>query len=268
MFNVVLQGTCWIVLDDGSPPLALGPGNVVLIPRGDPHVLADDLRTPPVDLPSVDKSGQIDTAGLGGAGMRSLILSGGYRLDYHHPHPLLASLPSLLHVPTIPDRHPTLRAVIAMLSDELEGGRPGGSAVVPALVDALFPLILRAWIESNTDGAIGDWANALTDPSIAGALERIHAEPERAWTVEALAREVGLSRAAFARRFVHTVGVPPLIYLTDWRMTIAGQFLRETDLKLATVASRIGYESKYAFAKAFKRAYGIAPGAYRLQPTG
>jgi AraC-like DNA-binding protein len=265
VFHVVLQGVCWLVLDDGSLPLALGPGDLLLFPRGTPHVVADDPRTPPVDVAVIDDTGRIETAGLGGAGARSLLLSGGYRLDYHHPHPLLAALPDLLHVPAAPGSHQTLRAAVAMLGDELESGRPGGSAVVPALVDTLFPLIVRAWIESHSDSAIGNWTEALTDPDVAGALERIHAEPQRPWTVAALGREVGLSRAAFARRFAHAVGVPPLAYLASWRMTIAGRLLRETDLKLAAVADRVGYESEFAFAKAFKRAYGISPGAYRLQ---
>ncbi len=230
VFNVVLQGACWLVLEDGAPPLALGPGDVVLLPRGVPHVLADDPSTPPVDIDAIDASGRIRATGLGGEGRRSLLLSGGYLLDYHRPHPLLAALPTILLVPAAPGRDQSLRAAVAMLGDELESGRPGGSAVVPALVDALFPLIVRAWIESCPDCAMGDWAEALTDPSIAGALERIHAEPERAWTVAALAQQVGLSRAGFARRFAHAVGVPPLTYLTNWRMAIAGRLLRETDL--------------------------------------
>jgi AraC-like DNA-binding protein len=267
-FHVVLQGTCWLVLDDGSPPLALGPGDLLLLGRNAPHVIADDPRTPPVDVQIVDGSGRIDTTGLGGEGARSLLLSGGYRLDYHRPHPLLSALPGLVHIPAAPGRHQTLRAAITMLGDELEGGRPGASVVVPALVDALFPLILRAWIESNSEFATGGWAEALTDPGIAGALDRIHAEPERAWTIAALAREVSLSRAAFARRFARAVGVPPLAYLTNWRMTIAGRLLRDSDLKLADIAGRVGYESEFAFSKAFKRDYGIAPHTYRLQSPG
>ena len=90
VFHVVLQGTCWLLLDDGSPPLALGPGDLLLLPRGVPHVIADDPRTPPVDVALIDDSGRINTTGLGGKGARSLLLSGGYRLDYQRPHPLLA----------------------------------------------------------------------------------------------------------------------------------------------------------------------------------
>ncbi len=264
VFHVVLQGAPWLVLDDGRQ-LALGAGDIMLLPHGVPHVLADDPRTPPVEVPVVNGVLMIDRATTGGVGARSLLLSGGYSLDYRRPHPLLAALPPVLHVPGAPGHHQTLRSAIAILGEELEGGRPGSSAVVPALVDGLFPLIVRSWLESHSECLYGHWAEALTDASIAGALEQMHAEPERAWTVEQLAQEVGLSRAAFARRFMHATGVPPLTYLTNWRMSIAGRLLHETELKLAVIAERVGYESEFAFAKAFKRDYGMSPGAYRLQ---
>ena len=110
-----------------------------------------------------------------------------------------------------------------------------------------------------------DWAGAFSDAGIVGALERIHADPARDWTVESLAREVGLWRAAFARRFARAVGEPPLAYLTRWGMSTAGRLLRESDLTLAAVAQRVGYTSEFAFSKAFKRDFGIAPSAYRRE---
>lgn len=262
-FHVVLQGTCWLLVSDGSPPLALEPGDIVLLPRGAPHVVADDPRTPPVDVPCLDGSTPIDTRALGGDGARSLLVSGGYRLKCSRPHPLLAALPDVLHVPADPGRHQSLRAAITLLGEELESDRPGRNAVLPALIDAMFPLTVRAWIDNDPPCEQGDWAVALTDPATAGALEAIHTNPAHDWTVASLAREAGLSRAAFARRFTSAVGEPPLAYLTRWRMTIAGRLLRETDFTLAGVARRVGYTSEFAFARAFKRDYGVAPGAYR-----
>jgi AraC-like DNA-binding protein len=262
-FHIVLQGACWLLLTDGSPPQALGPGDIVLLPRGGSHVVADDPRTPPVDVPCLDGSTPIDTESLGGQGARSLLLSGGYRLDWSRPHPLVAALPEVLHVPADPGRHQSLRAAIALLGDELESERPGRGAILPALIDAIFPLIVRAWIDNDPPCGQGDWPLALTDPAITGALEEIHADPARDWTVESLAHEAGLSRAAFARRFALAVGEPPLAYLTRWRMTVAGRLLRDSDMTLGAVARRGGYTSEFAFAKAFKRDYGIAPGAYR-----
>ena len=105
--------------------------------------------------------------------------------------------------------------------------------------------------------------STLHDPQIAAALRAIHADPARQWTVEELGQRAGLSRAAFARRFTGLVGQPPLTYLTWWRMTTAAGFLLRSDAPLSAVARRIGYTSEFAFATAFKRAYGMAPGTYR-----
>jgi transcriptional regulator GlxA family with amidase domain len=138
----------------------------------------------------------------------------------------------------------------------------GSAGIVPALIDSLLLYIRRAWVDERPARAAG-WAGALTDPSIAPVLAAMHADPAEGWTVESLAARAGLSRAAFAKRFHTLVGVPPLAYLTHWRMTTAARLLRESDSSLAAVAARTGYGSEFAFAKAFKRAYGQAPGGYR-----
>jgi AraC-like DNA-binding protein len=103
----------------------------------------------------------------------------------------------------------------------------------------------------------------LTDPAVGGALAELHEDPARSWTVAELGDKAGLSRSAFAQRFTMLVGEPPLTYLTWWRMTVAGRLLRESDAPLSAVAQRVGYSSEFAFAKAFKREYRIAPGRYR-----
>jgi AraC-like DNA-binding protein len=142
--------------------------------------------------------------------------------------------------------------------------RADGDAIVPALLDVLLLYIIRAWHDEHA-GRHGNtgWAGALRDPAVSAALRALHEEPARPWTVGTLGAEAGLSRAAFARRFTALVGQPPLAYLTWWRMTLAAKALREGDAPLAAVARRSGYTSEFAFAKAFKRQYGLAPGGYR-----
>jgi AraC-like DNA-binding protein len=245
--HVVLQGACWLVPKAGLPPLRLGRGDLVLLGHGTGHVLADDASFPP--------------AGLGRNGRRSLLVSGGYPVKC--PLPLLASLPEVVLVPVDRCRERGVRAIVDLLGAELEKDRPGAGTVVPALADALLPLVVRAWLDDCAEAPHLDPLETLSDLEIAGALERIHAEPERAWTITALAREVVLSRSAFAHRFTRAVGEPPHAYLVHWRMTVAGRLLRESDLSLAEVAHHVGYASEFAFAKAFKRDYGIAPGGYR-----
>lgn len=258
-FHVIHQGTSWLLAPD-EPPLALGPGDAVLLPRGLEHTLADHPDSPVVDFDP-------DDIPAGGDGARSLLLCGAYRLDRQRPHPVLTNLPEVVHVPADPGRHRTLHTAIGILGEELDANRPGAAAVVPALVDALLVLILRAWLEDRRCPTEGGWSRALTDTAVAQSLELIHSKPGANWTVADLASDVGLSRAAFARRFTEAVGEPPLTYLSRWRMTTAARLLRDHDRPLAVVAKEIGYTSEFAFAKAFKRDFGIAPGAYRKQPA-
>ncbi|MEV5965645.1 AraC family transcriptional regulator [Kribbella sp. NPDC051952] len=260
-FHLVLQGTAWLLPSGGAAPVAMGPGDVVLLPRGLEHAIADHPDSPLVDF---DPENVVPAQG---EGARALLLCGTYRLDRERPHPMLSKLPDVVHVPADPGRHRTLHTTIGILGEELDGNRPGAAAVVPALVDALLVLILRAWFEDHGCPTESGWSRALTDPAVARSLELIHDRPGAAWTVADLAGDVGLSRAAFARRFTEAVGEPPLTYLSRWRMTTAARMLRDHDQPLATVAKEIGYTSEFAFAKAFKRDFGIPPGTYRKQLT-
>lgn len=176
----------------------------------------------------------------------------------------MAQLPEIVHLPARLGHRPDLRAAVDLLGSELEGPRPGAEAIVPALLDVLLLYILRAWFDEQADhGPATGWAMALRDPAITAALHAIHHDPAEPWTVERLGKHAGVSRAAFARRFTTLVGQPPLSYLTWWRMTMAARRLRESDAPLGTVSKEVGYTSEFAFAAAFKREYGIAPGTYR-----
>ncbi|WP_331751837.1 AraC family transcriptional regulator (plasmid) [Streptomyces globisporus] len=120
--------------------------------------------------------------------------------------------------------------------------------------------VLRTWIDSAE--ATG-WALALRDPILAPALEAIHEHPEQEWTVAALANRAAMSRSGFARRFTDIVRVPPLEYLTRWRMQLAAQHLRSDDAPIRSIAARVGYRSEFAFSRAFARNQGIPPATYR-----
>ncbi|WP_020577413.1 AraC family transcriptional regulator [Actinopolymorpha alba] len=285
-FHVILQGSAVLIPADGDP-IPLGVGDVVFLPRGAPHGLADSPTTPLAATDPAEDACQPEghTITIGpdqpygstngsaagqpnGAGASTVILCGAYRLDRSRVHPLLQDLPEVIHLPARLGHHPSLRAAIDLLGGELEDPRPGSDAVVPALLDMLLLYILRAWTEDQPCDESSGWAAALRDPVVSAALCAIHRSPEHPWTVESLGAQAGLSRAAFARRFTMLIGQPPLAYLTWWRLTTAARLLRETDISLHSVAQRVGYASEFAFANAFKRAFGTAPGAYRRQHSG
>lgn len=270
-FQVILQGPCWLI-PPATDPVPLAAGDVVFLPHGRGHALADNPSTP-LAAPACDPNDPqflqryaAATVGepVGTNGPTTVTLCGAYQLDPARAHPLLHDLPELIHLPAHLGRHPELRATVDLLAAELERPRLGTDAIVPALLDTLLLYILRTWFdEQPARGATTGWAAALNDPAITAALQAMHRDPARPWTVVTLASEAGLSRAPFARRFTALVGKPPLSYLTWWRMTTAARLLRESDAPLSAIAHKVGYMSEFAFASAFKRQYGAAPGRYR-----
>ena len=263
-FHIVLQGSC-VVIEPGADPIALGPGDLVFLRTGRGHVLADQPGSPVVDFEAeaTDDSSVIGRVELPGTGARCVLLCGAYKLDVERPHPLLRDLPELLHLPARPGEHGALRAAVDLLGAEVEHPGPGRDGIVPSLIDALLMYLLRAWFAGQQAAHARGWAAALCDPPIDAALRGIHDDPARPWSVASLGQHVGMSRAAFARRFTDLVGEPPLTYLTRWRMTTAARLLRESGLPVDAVARQAGYLSEFSFARAFKREFGIAPGGYR-----
>lgn len=192
-----------------------------------------------------------------------MLLCGAYNFD-SVPSPLITGLPEVLIVPAAAGLGtPSMRAVITVLSDELDRQEPGSQVVVDRFVDTLLIYSLRFWVRSD-QGQQTSWLRALHDPGIGRALTAIHAHPEGTWTVKMLAQQACMSRSSFAHRFAALVGQPPLSYLTWWRMTCAAELLRETDSSVESIAARVGYTNAFAFATAFKHQMGAAPGRYRL----
>lgn len=268
-FHVVLQGRCWLLLD-GRNPVPLGAGDVALVPHGQEIALADSTDSELVDVTDDMDDTWVSAPGpADGAGDPTLLMCGSYQLDRAGAHPLLAELPAVIHLPRRVGSRTALTSVVDLLGDELDQRRPGTDAAIPALLDTMLLYILRAWYQDHAPRGTGGWAAALADPTIGSALQDMHAEPAAPWTVEGLSRRAGVSRSAFSRRFTDLVGRPPMAYLTWWRMSTAGRILRsDDDAPLQAVAERVGYSSEFAFNRAFKREFGLSPGAYRRQGKG
>nr|WP_276320256.1 AraC family transcriptional regulator [Corallococcus coralloides] len=167
------------------------------------------------------------------------------------------------HAPVrLPRGSRALLPTVSLLEREYARGERGASVIVSRLLDILLVQVLRAWADAQPPGGAG-WLGALGDPTLASALGWMHAEPGHSWTVSELARRSGTSRATLARRFASEVGVAPHEYLTRLRMQEAAHALREGQDGLAAIAGRVGYESEFAFNRAFRREMGVPPGEYR-----
>src|SRR5205814_611536 len=204
----------------------------------------------------------------GGSGQQSGLLCGGFALDGGGSHPILRALPALLVIRGSRGRPvPWLAATLAMLSAETESQALAAEEVVARLADALLTQALRlALLDLNASDEAR--LRALSDPQIARAIALIHSQPERAWAVGELASEVALSRSELAGRFRDLVGESVLRYVTRTRLARAAVLLRTSDASLAQIAALTGYGTPFSFGKAFKRMFGIAPGAYRGQANG
>jgi AraC-like DNA-binding protein len=263
MFHVVTEGSCWLRVHGNV--MELRRGDYVLLPNGDPHDLlhAPDGTAEPID----DFLARVPGHGVAADGA---IICGAYRGHNHgKPLPLIRSLPAVVYFPAEEIRvDASLSAVLDLLTAEVETPGVGGEALLPTLFDALLLYTLRAWGRRSCETTRNRWMAALQDPQLAASLQRMHGEPGNPWTVESLARCAGLSRAAFARRFAQVLGEPPLSYLTALRMRLAARRFAAGGESMSEVARQLGYDSEFAFSRAFKREWGVAPRAYRKQVAG
>jgi AraC-like DNA-binding protein len=258
-FFGVLKGMCWLCMD-GAEPVRIGQGDVFLLSSQHSFVLAGDLQAPPLDASVLFADGS-KFARIGDVEDCEQV-GGHVRLDAASG-PLLADvLPALIHVRASSPHAAVLQWVLDQLVRERTASQPGSEVASAQLAQLMLVHILRAHLAEAASFPAG-LLRALVDERIAPALRLMHGEPARAWQLDELATASAMSRTTFASRFKAAAGVPPLTYLLNWRMRIAGQMLRDGNAGIAAVAQSVGYTSESAFSNAFKRVMGTAPRRYR-----
>ena len=277
-FHGVARGSCWAAIA-GEEPIRLNEGDLVLFPQGDHHVMssAPGLRAKAVDigiyfaprpaqLPfalNVDEHGTTTALLEGGGPERTTIVCGYLGCDAKPFNPLLASMPRVLHMPGVAAEGTSwIATFLRTVVEESNRKRPGGEAVLERMTEMLFVEILRRYAATLSLDQTG-WLAGMRDPAVGRALALMHERPKEAWTLERLGEEAALSRSTLHERFVHFIGQPPMQYLSQWRMQLAAEWLRDTDAKVVDVACEVGYENEAAFSRAFRRAVGESPGAWR-----
>lgn len=266
MFHVVLEGECLLLTD--ADRISLRAGSFVLLPHGNGHHLADAPGRACTALdaaPRQQLGDHYEHLQLGGEGSRALMICGVVRFRQPMAQRLLTLLPDavVLDAQAMPE-HEWIVDTLQFIAAEAQRARPGGEAVLTRLADILVIQAIRHWLDAASASEQG-WLAAMKDRQIGHAMTLMHRNPGDAWTVDALARAVAMSRSAFAARFTQLVGMPAMQYLTTLRMQQAQLDLRNPDASLASIAERMGYQSEAAFSRAFKRHIGISPGAARRQ---
>ena len=274
-YHVVLRGRAILENPDDGSVRELGSGDIALLPHGAPHVLHDGSGLPPVPA-HARPGGNVLIGENAGTGERLDMLCGRFHVAPPHDRLIRRHLPANLIVratpqrdtagsPDLPDAIARLTSLVELMRAESLGQQLGGLAILNALSSALFALALRAVSESGQapTGLLALAAHPRLAPAIAAMLD----DPAKPWTLPELAARCSMSRATFMRHFHATLGHSALDLLTDIRMSVAANALRQPSASVEAVAADVGYQSVSAFRRVFTRWMGMTPGDWRRQAS-
>lgn len=261
LFHLVATGDA--VLDVAGEHVAMGPGDIALVPHGAGHLACSEAsapRTPLFDIPRLEQTDRFERIRIDGGGRPTTLVCGALEFTDLAVGRLMASLPPVLLAGS-GERGDWLRSTIALMAEEAHAPLAGSSVVTTRLADVLVVHAVRAWLRASAPER--GWVAAVRDPHLGRAIAAFQAAPEHPWDLPGLAAVAGMSRSAFAAHFTAVLGETPMAYVASWRMDLAAQLVEAGELSLAGVAARVGYRSEAAFNRAFRRAHGCTPGAWR-----
>lgn len=261
-FHLVVDGEAWLTLANSDEAIKLNAGDIVLFPKGSPHRISDQASGICLDGSDVVKAHQTGNNLFAGDQQSINIICGYVEFDQSLSHPFIDHLPELIHItPKIRTDFYWLDNIIKQIIAETQNDSPGSEVLVDKYTEILFIQIIRAYAQQENH-QLGFFA-ALLDKHVSQALKLIHSNPEKEWTVELLAAEIGVSRSSFYSKFNLLVGLPPMKYVFKWRMMQAREKLQHSQKSMMTIAEEVGYQSESAFQKAFKRFFQFTPGSLR-----
>jgi AraC-like DNA-binding protein len=263
-FGGVLAGRFWLSMKGMKAPVLLETGDFYLLTNGQPFRIGSDPDVPAQDVEAFRAHREEDgVVRIGSEGALVSLASGSFVFDGEVSELLLRHVPPFIHLRASDPSTRPLAGLLDLLRWEVDATRPGALVASESLAALVLVQALRVFL-SHAPQPEG-WLGAMTDARVGGALSAMHGNLAQRWTVESLASAAGMSRTAFAVRFKQLVGLPPLDYLSGWRMTVARNALRKGDESMVDIAERIGYQSDTAFSAAFKRATGTSPGRFRRE---
>jgi AraC-like DNA-binding protein len=263
-FHILAEGTCWVELE--GERATLRQGDVVAFPQGTGHMVGAGtggrLLDPGGDLPPKPWR-EVPILRYGQEHPRVRLICGYLQCEAVGFRLLRDALPRFIHIRTAEgDDAGWFTAMIAQIVAEIERPRAGGLSVLERLTETIFIELLRRQVISGRTGSTG-WLAALADPSLGRCLALIHDDPRRDWSVQDLAAASGVSRSTLAERFEAVLATSPMRYVLDWRLCLASVALSTTSKPIGVVAHEAGYGTEAAFSRAFSRAYGTPPAAWR-----
>ncbi len=269
-FHFISAGAAWLQTPAGDW-LELKPGDAALVPRGDAHVIASRPGIPPLPYERLGRKevcqGVFDVDAQCPDGCSATVaLTASMRFNIDKLHPLLKLMPDVMLTSDLARNEPAIPHLLDAMAREVEMDRVGAGGILARLADVLTATLIRTWVEHGCGNTTG-WIAAVRNPEVGRVLAAIHLEPERDWNIAALAKIMGASRSGFAERFLKVVGETPAHYVALVRMHQARQWLSD-GMRVATVASRLGYDAEASFSRAFKRIIGAPPSQFRKKGEG
>ena len=266
VYHFLVEGSGIVHLGDEAPPIELEPGDVVVLPHGDAHVMCSArgvARKLSDAMMAKLKTRDLSAMQTGGGGEVARFVCGFMVCDPLLCRPILRSLPPAFKVNLRTDRSGRwLENTLLHLVEEAASENAGSEAVLAKMSEALFVDTLRRYLAGLPEQEVG-WLAAARDPVIGKSLMLLHSRTPHPWTIAELAKEVGLSRSSLVQRFTRYLSEPPMAYLIRWRLQLAARALASTSRGVAEIAEDVGYESEAAFNRAFKREFGLPPARYR-----
>jgi AraC-like DNA-binding protein len=267
IYHLLTHGRAYANVE-GGPRVSLSAGDIVVFPHGDAHIMGNGRDVEPRDnartLQEILAQG-LKPARMGGGGEITRFVCGYLVCDLQLSKAFLGGLPPIFKVNIGSDGSGQwLENSIRYAVERAVASQTGSEIVVAKLSEALFVETLRRYVDHLPPGQTG-WLAGARDPDVGNALALVHRQPSDPWTIAELARQVGVSRSVLAERFRHFLGVPPMAYLTRWRLQLGAQLLASTSRSVAQIAAEVGYESEPAFNRAFKREFGSPPARFRMK---
>jgi len=267
IYHLFIEGRGYAEIKNG-PRVTLEPGDIVVFPHGDPHLIGNGPVRETVnserELERILARG-LKLVQMGGGGEVTRLVCGYMTCEPRLSKLFLAGLPPVFKINIRSDASGQwLENSIRFSVGEASSSRSGGEAVLAKLSEALFVETLRRYIAQLPEEQTG-WLAGARDPEVGNALALIHRRPAHPWTLADLASEAGISRSVLAERFRQYLGEPPMAYLTRWRLQLAAQMLTSTSYSVAQIAAEVGYESEPAFNRAFKRQFNLPPARFRSE---
>ena len=263
-FHIVAEGFCWLKLDNQK--IELEPGDVVALPLGSAHQLGagrNGSSLSPFDDLKSNYDGSIPTLQYGDATNRARIFCGYLNCDALDFGPIKSAMPTILHVRTVNSSEANwLRTIVLQVMTEFDRPSPGCGAMLERLTELMFVELLRRQM-TGARGLGSGWMAAIADPVVGKCLSAIHESPESQWTIDSLAKTARASKSVLWERFQRFLGVSPIQYVRDWRLHLATLQLTGSPVGISEIAYQAGYSSEATFNRAFKKQYGLPPGAWR-----